>query len=172
MHSKSSIGVLIELYLDHMTVDTAQLLLNRKHVHQASNAGQSPPFSTPQVKATFKTIHTLMSQLSTKKYLGNCHCGLFQFELEVPEIKSVTSCKCSICTKKGYLFLSPHGQDFKITRGENKLISYEFGDKKAAHEVCHNDFYTCPCWLIDYSFAQFVGRVFLSGGKSMRVLKM
>lgn len=80
---------------------------------------------------------TMMSQLPTKKYLGNCHCGIFKSELEVPEIKTVSACKCSLCNKKGYLFVSPTREHFKIFSGEGKLIRYEFADKKSSHEVCH-----------------------------------
>lgn len=71
----------------------------------------------------------------TKKYRGNCHCGAFVFELDVPEIKSVSDCDCSICHKKGYLWLRPENPP-TVVKDEGTIVSYEFGLKKYTHEVC------------------------------------
>jgi hypothetical protein len=70
----------------------------------------------------------------TKTYRGNCHCGAFIFEVEAPEIKSASDCKCSICTKRGYLWLVPQ-KPLTIIKDEGKLVHYSFASKKMDHQV-------------------------------------
>jgi hypothetical protein len=69
-----------------------------------------------------------------KTYRGNCHCGAFVFEVTTPEIKSVTACNCSICTKKGYLWIFPQSP-ISIVKGDGALKEYAFGPKKTIHLV-------------------------------------
>jgi hypothetical protein len=76
-----------------------------------------------------------MSETKIKNYKGNCHCGAIRFALNVPEIKIVTACNCSICSKKGYLWISPEAGQFEITQGDNVLTSYVFGAKTTDHQV-------------------------------------
>ncbi|KAK4241956.1 hypothetical protein C8A03DRAFT_29851 [Achaetomium macrosporum] len=76
-------------------------------------------------------------QAPTRKYRGNCHCGAFVFEVEAPEIKSVEDCECSICSKKGYLFLVPQ-KPLTIIKDEGKLVHYTFASKKFDHQFCGN----------------------------------
>ncbi|KAK4112072.1 hypothetical protein N656DRAFT_710317 [Canariomyces notabilis] len=73
----------------------------------------------------------------TKKYRGNCRCGAFIFEMEMPEIKSAMACRCSICLKKAYLWLLLDKPP-KIVKGEGTLVGYEFGNKKMTHQFCEN----------------------------------
>lgn len=73
----------------------------------------------------------------TKTYRGNCHCGAFVFEVEAPEIKSVSDCKCSICNKRGYKWLVPP-KPLTIVKDEGKLVHYSFASKKMDHQV------SCP----------------------------
>jgi hypothetical protein len=71
-----------------------------------------------------------------KTYRGNCHCGAFVYEAQLPEIKTVGECNCSICLKKGYLFLFMAPAGFKVVKGsEEDLTSYTFGSKMMAHKV-------------------------------------
>lgn len=74
---------------------------------------------------------------SLRLYRGNCHCGSFVYEAELPEIKSAMECNCSICHKKGYLWVFPtEGSKFDIVKGDkNALSQYTFGAKKLAHKV-------------------------------------
>jgi len=70
-----------------------------------------------------------------KTYRGNCHCGAFVYEVELPEIKAVSACNCSICTKKGYLWVRPPSE-IKVVKGyEDALTSYTFGSKTFYHKV-------------------------------------
>ena len=72
--------------------------------------------------------------VTVKTYRGNCHCGSFVFEVEAPEVTEVTSCNCSICAKKGYLWIYPKAP-VKVIKGEGSLTGYSFGEKKVVHEV-------------------------------------
>ena len=81
-----------------------------------------------------------------KKYRGNCHCGAFVFEIEVPEIKSATACNCSICVKKGYLWVKPHSPP-TIIKGEGTLARYGFGGKNIEHFVRFPPLILCRHWV-------------------------
>jgi hypothetical protein len=72
-----------------------------------------------------------------RTYRGNCHCKAFVYEVQLPEIKVVYQCNCSICHKKGYLWTFPERADhFKIVKGdENTLSDYTFNALNRAHKV-------------------------------------
>ncbi|KAL0934387.1 glutathione-dependent formaldehyde-activating gfa [Colletotrichum truncatum] len=78
------------------------------------------------------------AQQGLRTYRGNCHCGSFVYEVGLPEIKSAMECNCSICKKKGYLWVFPgEGSNFKIVNGTSEtLAQYTFGPKKLAHRFC------------------------------------
>ncbi|MCJ1476432.1 hypothetical protein MMC13_005098 [Lambiella insularis] len=77
-----------------------------------------------------------MTTSPTKTYHGNCHCAAFKFTLEVPEIQSAMSCNCTICSRKGYLWLYPDPAAFQIERGDRTLTEYQFGNKAFTHKFC------------------------------------
>lgn len=74
-----------------------------------------------------------------KTYRGNCHCGNFIYTLTVPEITGVSSCDCSICTKKAPLWTvsSNPGEQFEIVKGDEDtdLATYQFGSKALSHKA-------------------------------------
>ncbi len=70
----------------------------------------------------------------TKTYRGNCHCGAFVFEVDAPAITSVGDWKCSICSKRGYLWLVPK-KPLNIVKDEGKLVHYAFASKQMDHQV-------------------------------------
>jgi len=70
-----------------------------------------------------------------KTYRGNCHCGAFVYEVEAPEITSAGDCNCSICYKRGYLWLVPK-KPLTIVKDEGKLVGYSFGSKALDHQFC------------------------------------
>lgn len=77
----------------------------------------------------------------TKTYRGNCHCGSFVYEVSLPEIKSAAECNCSICTKKGYLWLFPGGlespESLNFVKGSlAELTNYTFGKSYLHHKFC------------------------------------
>ena len=71
-----------------------------------------------------------------KTYRGNCHCGAFVFECKSPEIKKASTCDCSICRKKGYLWTFPGEANVTVVKGEGSLTEYTFGSKNLVHKVC------------------------------------
>lgn len=73
-----------------------------------------------------------------KTYRANCHCGAFIYEIDLPELKTVRNCNCSICSRKGYIFTGPsHPDALKIVKGnEADLTTYSFGAGKMEHKFC------------------------------------
>lgn len=70
-------------------------------------------------------------------YRGNCHCGAYVYEARLPQITSVHECNCSICSKKGYLWVFVGvDDDFRVVKGADAdLTSYSFGPQAMFHKV-------------------------------------
>ncbi len=66
---------------------------------------------------------------------GGCHCGRVRFRAEV-DLDSLSSCSCSICTKKGMLHLGTDLATFQLLRGKSALKAYTFGTGVAQHTFC------------------------------------
>ena len=70
-----------------------------------------------------------------KTYHGSCHCGAVKFEVD-SGLSQIERCTCSICSKKGGLFVRvPDGQ-FRLLQGENELTRYRFNTEIAQHYFC------------------------------------
>ncbi|KAM0742621.1 hypothetical protein ACQRIT_002798 [Beauveria bassiana] len=78
------------------------------------------------------------SASSLRTYRGNCHCGAFVYEAELPEIRAASECPCSICRKKGYLLVGTNSKThFKVVKGSLESLSeYTFGTKALHHKFC------------------------------------
>jgi hypothetical protein len=52
-----------------------------------------------------------------------CHCGSIEAEISVPinELAKIVKCNCSICKRKNATMGMVKNEDFKITKGEDKL---------------------------------------------------
>jgi hypothetical protein len=66
---------------------------------------------------------------------GGCHCGRVRFRAEV-DLDLLSSCSCSICTKKGILHLGSDPASFELLRGKTALTAYTFGTGVAQHTFC------------------------------------
>ena len=66
---------------------------------------------------------------------GGCHCGAVRFEVTA-EISELTDCKCSVCTKKGFLHLIVEPAQFRLIQGEGALTTYRFNTGVARHQFC------------------------------------
>ena len=101
-----------------------------------------------------------IQQLPLQTYRGNCHCGAFVYEIEVPEIKSVGECNCSICYKKAYLWLFLEEKNFHVVKGDIKqLTGYRFGRRTVEHKViCFVGDWGMLAGLKAGSFVQPVGQ--------------
>jgi len=80
-----------------------------------------------------------------KEYTGNCHCGAFKYSVTVPEIKSATFCTCSMCQRKGYLYVPAKPGPLIIHRGsdDGTLKRYTFSTGKWPHDFCKTCGITC-----------------------------
>ena len=66
-----------------------------------------------------------------------CHCGAVEAEIKVSDkLEKVLRCNCSICKRKGAIMSIVKNEDFKITKGEDKLSFYQFYTKVAKHFFC------------------------------------
>ena len=69
-------------------------------------------------------------------YRGNCHCGAFVYQMRIPTLSSVTECNCTICAKKGYLWVFMQRGTFEVLQGsEDGLSVYTFGPHQRFHKV-------------------------------------
>lgn len=81
---------------------------------------------------------TTETQAPLRTYRGNFHCGAYVYEARLGELTSVSECNCSICHKKGYLWVYAGGGDgdFAVVKGADEdLTSYTFGSGKMSHKV-------------------------------------
>jgi|TARA_B110000858_G_scaffold188456_1_gene234001 hypothetical protein len=68
-----------------------------------------------------------------------CHCGLVEAEINLHDkLEKVIKCNCSICKRKGAVMSMVKNDDFKITKGQDKLRLYQFHTKVAKHYFCSN----------------------------------
>ncbi len=65
-----------------------------------------------------------------------CHCGAVEGEIKGDIFEKVVRCNCSICKRKGAIMSIIKNEDFKITKGKDKLKLYQFHSKVANHYFC------------------------------------
>jgi hypothetical protein len=67
-----------------------------------------------------------------------CHCGSIEAEISVSinELVKIVKCNCSICKRKSATMGMVKNEEFKITKGEDKLKLYQFHTKVAKHYFC------------------------------------
>jgi hypothetical protein len=66
-----------------------------------------------------------------------CHCGAIEANINVAEnFEKILRCNCSICKRKGAVMSMVKNENFKITKGEDKLKLYQFHTKVAKHYFC------------------------------------
>ena len=66
-----------------------------------------------------------------------CHCGAIEAEINSPEnLSKILRCNCSLCKRKGAVMSMVNNDDFKITKGLDKLSLYKFHTKVAKHYFC------------------------------------
>ena len=68
-----------------------------------------------------------------------CHCRQVEAEIKIPDkLEKVIKCNCSICKRKGGFMAMVKNEDFKITKGKEKLSLYQFHSNVAKHYFCSN----------------------------------
>ena len=70
-----------------------------------------------------------------KTYNGSCGCSKVTFEVET-ELKRISKCNCSICTKKGIIHHVVDQNQFNLISGKDSLSLYQFGTMRAKHYFC------------------------------------
>lgn len=70
-------------------------------------------------------------------HFGSCHCGEVKFEVDM-DLKSVVSCNCSMCQRKGSLLSFVPAGRFELLSGADSLKDYQFGKKQIHHYFCSN----------------------------------
>jgi hypothetical protein len=70
-----------------------------------------------------------------QKYLGSCHCGAVRFEIET-DFPELTTCDCSICSRRNALMVKVHESRFHLLAGEASLTEYQFHTRTARHYFC------------------------------------
>ena len=68
----------------------------------------------------------------------NCHCGMVEAEINasVNELEKIVRCNCSICKRKNAIMGMVKNEDFKVTKGKEKLKLYQYHTKVANHYFC------------------------------------
>jgi hypothetical protein len=70
-------------------------------------------------------------------YEGSCHCGQVRFRVRA-DLAFLGQCNCSICTKKGKLYLMVSPEQFELFGGAEALSSYQFNTNTAKHTFCRH----------------------------------
>jgi hypothetical protein len=70
------------------------------------------------------------------KYSGGCHCGKVRYQVEVDLTQPVTSCNCSICSKKGHLLAFVGPENVTMLQGDGELTDYQFNKHNVHHVFC------------------------------------
>src|SRR5947209_19283313 len=71
----------------------------------------------------------------TKTYTGGGHCGEVRFEVTA-DISNVMACNCSLCQKRGALWVFVTPDCFALRAGSDDLKDYQFGKKTIHHLFC------------------------------------
>ena len=68
---------------------------------------------------------------------GSCHCGAVEFKTTLTKgFASARRCNCSICRMRGAVAVTSTPDAFKITKGAEKLATYQFNTRVAEHHFC------------------------------------
>lgn len=71
-----------------------------------------------------------------KTFQGSCHCQAVKFEIKT-DLAELTTCDCSICTKKNALMVKVHESAMTIFSGQESLTTYQFHTHTAEHYFCN-----------------------------------
>src|SRR5262245_49969370 len=78
-----------------------------------------------------------LSPRTVQTFRGSCHCQAVQFEIDT-DFPELTTCDCSICRRKNALMVKVHETSFRLLKGQDALITYQFHTRTAQHYFCRN----------------------------------
>ncbi len=70
-----------------------------------------------------------------RRYEGSCHCGAVRFAVTT-DFPELTTCDCSICSRKNALMVKVHESAFELLAGADSLGEYQFHTHTARHFFC------------------------------------
>ena len=76
-----------------------------------------------------------MGDRQHRRYTGSCHCGAIRFAITT-DFPELTTCDCSICSRKNALMTKVHESDFEMLSGHDVLAEYQFHTHTARHHFC------------------------------------
>lgn len=76
-----------------------------------------------------------MNPRPCRTYPGSCHCGAIRFEID-SDFPELTTCDCSICSRKNALMVKVHESAFRLLAGSESLVEYRFHTGTARHFFC------------------------------------
>ncbi|KAI5925393.1 Mss4-like protein [Camillea tinctor] len=79
------------------------------------------------------------AQEGARTYRGNCHCGAYVYEADLPEVTARGHCLCSICTKSSaqWRLGATPGRNLRFVAGDpDALTEYAYGEKKFRYKIC------------------------------------
>ncbi len=76
-----------------------------------------------------------MGARPSQRFEGQCHCGSVRFAVTT-DFPELTTCDCSICSRKNALMVKVHESEFELLNGEESLTEYQFHTKTARHFFC------------------------------------
>tara|TARA_B100001059_G_C17660598_1_gene489260 strand:- start:133 stop:501 length:369 start_codon:yes stop_codon:yes gene_type:complete len=66
-----------------------------------------------------------------------CHCGAIEAKVNLKKnIDVLMRCNCSMCKRKGTMYIVIKKNDLKIIKGETKIKTYQFNTNEAKHHFC------------------------------------
>jgi len=68
-------------------------------------------------------------------YTVSCHCGRIKFEV-TGELRKVTDCNCSICSRAGYLHWYVEPGQVKLLTERQSMTSYVWRKLSGFHHFC------------------------------------
>ena len=71
------------------------------------------------------------------KYLGSCHCGGVQFQIETElSLGPYFRCNCSLCSRKGAVMGAAPRSSLSVTAGADLMSTYTWNTQEAQHYFC------------------------------------
>jgi len=73
--------------------------------------------------------------MNEKTHTGSCHCKAVTFSITT-DFAELTTCDCSICSKKNAVMVKVHESKFELHSGAKQLTEYQFHTHTAKHYFC------------------------------------